>query len=277
MQTPPRRILVKVGGETLQALPDRQRLAQDLRAVVDSGCLLCIVHGAGPQITAMAAQLGIPTVFKAGRRVTDAAMLSAVALAMCGEVGPLLMASLLEAGVAGVTTPAASGGLVIGHKRPPKAVRGEAEPVDYGLVADVAAVDPTLVEALWAARRVPVLSSLVADYRGQLLNLNADSLVTALVPALRIDEVVLVTGVPGVYRDLTDPASHLPQLTASEIAGLIASGAVQGGMVAKLEEVAQLLASGARQVTLVGYRDEGAITAALAGSPGLRTVIRADA
>lgn len=275
MPTQPRRILVKVGGETLQAQPDRKRLAQDLRAVADSGHLLCVVHGAGPQITALASQLGVPSVFKAGRRVTDSAMLDAVALAMCGQVAPQLLAALLAAGVAAVATPAASGGLVVGRKRPPKAVRGEAEPVDYGWVADVAAVDPALVEALWQAGRVPVLSSLVADHQGQLLNLNADSLVTALVPPLRIDEVVLVTGVAGVFRDLSDAATHLPQLTAAEIAGLIESGAVQGGMIAKLEEVAQLLRSGVRQVTLVGYRDEGAIAAALAGRAGMRTVITA--
>jgi acetylglutamate kinase len=176
--------------------------------------------------------------------------------------------------VPAVSTPAASAGLVVGKKRPPKAVAGEAEPVDYGLVADVALVQPKLLEALWSAGFVPLLSSLVCDADGQLLNLNADSLVTALVQALRIDDVILVTGVPGVYRDLADPSTHLPELWDRDIAGLIASGAVQGGMVAKLEEVAAILKKGADRVALVGFQQEHAIAAALQDQPGLRTVVR---
>lgn len=271
-----RRVLIKVGGETLADAQDRRRLARDLRSVVDSGHQLCLVHGAGPQITKLAADLGVPSVFKGGRRVTDAAMLRAVAMAMVGQVGTDLLAALLAVGVRAVSTPAAAAGLVVGRRRGPKVVAGEPEPVDFGLVADVEAVDPQVVTGLWTLGLVPVLSSLVADENGQLLNLNADSLVTALVPALAISDVVLVTGVPGVFGDINDPSTHLPHLKASEIAPLIASGAVKGGMVAKLEEVAHLLRNGAQQVTLVGFRDEGAIHAALAGQPGLRTVIRAD-
>lgn len=269
-----RRVLVKVGGETCKDLVDRQRLARDLRQVVENGAQLCVVHGAGPQITELGKQLGLQSVFRGGRRVTDAPMLQAAAMAMAGQVGAELLAACLAQGVLAVSTPAASAGLVVGKKRPPKAVAGQAEPVDYGLVADVAAVHPELLEALWAAGLVPLLSSLVCDMEGQLLNLNADTLVTALVQALHIDDVILVTGVPGVYRDLADPATHLAELSADELPGLIESGAVQGGMVAKLEEVGAILQKGAQRVALVGYQQEQAVAGALSGSPAIRTVVR---
>lgn len=272
-----RRVLVKVGGETCKELADRQRLARDLAQVIASGAEVCVVHGAGPQITELGKRLGLQSVFRAGRRVTDEPMLQAAAMAMAGQVGADLLAACLQAQVPAVSTPAASAGLVVGKKRPPKVVAGEAEPVDYGLVADVAQVQPRLLEALWSAGLVPLLSSLVCDGDGQLLNLNADSLVTALVQALRIDDVILVTGVPGVYRDLADPSTHLPELVDSDIAGLIASGAVQGGMVAKLEEVAAILKKGADRVALVGFQQEHAIAAALQDQLGLRTVVRRSA
>ncbi len=255
-----RKVLVKVGGETLKALADRQRLACDLAAVRAQGIQVCVVHGAGPQITALAERLGLQSVFKGGRRVTDEPMLEAAAMAMAGDVGPKL--------------PAAAGSCVVGRKRPPRKVAGEAELIDYGLVADVAAIDPRLVETLWQGGFVPVLSSVVADANGQLLNLNADSLVTALTDGLHFDDVVLVTGVPGVFGDLSDPSTHLAELTDADIPGLIERGAVKGGMIAKLEEVTSILKKGASAVWIVGYTDEAALSGALAGSPGLRTVVR---
>jgi acetylglutamate kinase len=268
-----RKILVKVGGETLLAAADRARLAADLKQVLDAGAdrRLCVVHGAGPQITALGQRLGLQSTFRAGRRVTDEPMLDAVAMAMCGQVGPALLAACMAAGLPAVSTPAASGGLAVGKKRPPKAVPGEAELVDYGLVADLAAVDAKLLETLWSAGFVPLLSSLVSDPAGQLLNLNADSLVTGLTRQMAFSDVVLVTGVLGVFRDLGDPTTHLPELRAHEIDGLIASGAVQGGMIAKLQEVREILARGADTVWIVGFKEPGAIANALAGGSGLRT------
>lgn len=270
-----RRVLLKVGGETLQDPADRARLAQDLQEILaqDPDLRLCVVHGAGPQITALGTRLGLQSTFRAGRRVTDAAMLEAVAMAMCGQVGPALLASCLAAQIPAVALPAASAMLAVGKKRPPKVMKGEPEPVDFGLVADLQAVNPQVIEALWAAQLVPLLSSLVCDPQGQLLNLNADTLVTGLTGALQFTDVVLLTGVPGVFRDLQDRATHLPDLRSAEIPELIASGAVQGGMIAKLQEVQLILAQGAQTVWLLGYREPRAIASALQGQPGTRTRI----
>ncbi|MSP91549.1 MAG: acetylglutamate kinase [Myxococcales bacterium] len=268
----PRRILVKVGGETLRAGPDRVRLAGDLAIVVASGALVGVVHGAGPQITALAARLGIASVMQGGRRVTDPVMLEAVGMAMCGQVGPLLLAACLGAGLRAVPIPACAGALVTGRRRPPRRVAGLAEPVDFGQVADVDRVDFALLDALWAGGFLPLISSLVADANGNLLNLNADTLVTALCRAGRFDDVVLVTGVPGVFRNVDDATSHLPSLAAADLPALLASGAIFGGMVAKLEEVQAIVASGVDRVWIVGAADR-AICDALDGTPGTRTVV----
>lgn len=271
-----RRVLVKVGGETLLNPADRERLARDLHAVWRSGAQLCVVHGGGPQITELAQRLGLASLFRGGRRVTDAPMLSAVAMALLGQVGADLLSACLGAGVPAVCTPAASSGCIIGVKRPPRRVQGEAEPVDFGLVADVSTSNSALLEALWGGGFVPLLSSLVADAQGQLLNLNADALVTGLVEAAHFDDVVLVTGVSGVYGDLARPETHIASLEASELPGLLASGSIQGGMIAKLEEVGSILKRGAKAVWIVGYKDQDAIACALQGAAGTRTVVRAD-
>jgi acetylglutamate kinase len=270
-----RRILVKVGGESLQAEVSRRALAAELATVRALGHDLVVVHGAGPQITALAGRLGVPTVMKGGRRVTDAAMLEAVRLAMCGEVGPLLLAACVSKGLAAVPVPACAGSMVVGQKRPPCKVPGEPAPVDFGLVADVKTVETKLLAALIEAGFVPLVSSLVCDAQGQLLNLNADTLATALCRSLRFDDVVLVTSAPGVFRDLKDPSSHLPYLDASDIPALLAAGSVQGGMIAKLEEVAAIVAVGVERVWIVGHEQPEPIASVLRGEPGTRTVVAA--
>ena len=268
-----RRILVKYGGAALATAADRRRLMADLAQVVGTGAQLLVVHGGGPQATALARRLGHEPDFRSGRRVTDAAMLEIVAMSLIGQVGGELLAAALGAGLRAVATPAAAGRFVTAERRPPRQVAGEAEPVDFGLVADVAAVDPAFVEHLWAGGYTPLLSSPVVDEAGQLLNLNADSLVRGIVTAMPFDDVVYVADVPGVFGELGRPETHLASIRIHQIAALIADGVVQGGMIAKLDEIAVIVRGGASAAWIVGGADLTPVAAALGGGPGLRTRI----
>lgn len=270
-----RRVLVKLGGATLADPALRRSVAEDLARCAAMDLDLLVVHGGGPQTSALARRLGVEPVFRAGRRVTDAAMLEIAAWTLVGGVATELLAALLAAGVRAVSTPVASGGLLASHRRPPRVVHGESEPVDFGEVADPGTVDATLLEALWKAGMVPVLSSLCVDAAGHRLNLNADTAARALAAGLPVDDVISVADVPGVFRDLADPASHLPSLDAADVAARIADGTVVGGMVAKLEEMVVLLDAGVDACWIVGVHEPAPISGALAGTPGRRTRIGA--
>lgn len=270
-----RRVLIKIGGGSVATVADRQRTMSDLAAVVRQGAHALVVHGGGPQATALARALGYEPTFKGGRRVTDAAMLDIVQMAVIGQLGGELLAAALVEGLRAVATPAASGAFVRGVRRPPRRVPGADEPVDFGLVADVQAVDPHLVEHLWAGGYLPICSCPVADSQGQMLNLNADTLVRSLAAAMRFDDVVYVADVPGVFRDLSRPDSHIPHIRASEIPDLIADGTVQGGMIAKLDEIAAVVRAGAGAAWIVGSGEPHAVSSALAGEPGRRTRVTA--
>ncbi len=267
-----RRVLVKVGGATLEDSAQRQALAEDLAAIGDEVDLV-VVHGGGPQASALGQRLGIEPVFRAGRRVTDLATLEVVALALVGGVGSELLAALLAAGVRAVSTPVASGRLLRAQRRPKRVVAGEAEPIDFGEVADPGAVDGRLCEALWAGGFVPVLSSLCVDDGGARLNLNADSAARALALGLSVDDVIAVADVPGVFGELGRTETHRAALTPSEARAMIASGAVKGGMIAKLEELVALVEGGVDACWIVGAAEQRPITRALRGEPGLRTRI----
>ncbi len=269
-----RKVLIKVGGETIASRAGRERLCIDLAAVRASGADVAVVHGGGPQATEIGRRLGVEPQFRGGRRVTDESTLEVVEMVLVGLIGTDLLATALGCGLPAVAFTAGAGRLVQGVRRPPRQVGGEANLVDFGHVADIDRVDGALLEALWVGGFVPFISPLVVDAAGHVLNLNADTLASGLAQSLRFDDVVYMTGVPGVYGELGRPETHLAEVRRDEIAGLIARGAVRDGMIAKLEEIGTLLDAGVETVWIVGFDEEMAISSALAGLTGLRTAIR---
>jgi len=268
-------VLVKIGGELLLDEAGRRRLCVALREVVSSGRPLAVVHGGGPQISALSKRLGLVPEMVAGRRVTGEATMQVVAMALAGDVATALLAAALAEGLPAVSMSASSGGLVRAVRRPPRRVRVpvpdrpgsapglEERTVDYGLVADVQRVDPSLVRTLWSGGFVPLLSSVVCDSVGQRLNLNADALASSLARVLGVRDLVLLTATAGILARVDEPASTIARLTDADALAWLASGRISGGMIAKMEEALAALASGVPRVHVIPLADTGAIAACL--------------
>jgi acetylglutamate kinase len=217
-----------------------------------------IVHGGGPQATELQKKLGIETKQVAGRRVTDAATLDVMKMAVAGKLNVDLCATLAAAGVAAVGLHGASGLVVRAVKRPPKVYAGAGpDPVDLGLVGDVTGFNLGLLDALWAAGYAPVIACLGADAEGRVFNINADTVGNQLAAALHAERLFLVTSTPGVLRDVKDPASRLTKLTRAEAHAAIASGVVTGGMIAKLEEAIAVVDQGVGAIHILGKLGAG--------------------
>ena len=219
-------------------------LAQNIAALHADGFDVVVVHGGGPQVTALQATLGQTAHKVAGQRVTSADDIFAVTSCLAGSVNVQLCAALLAGGVPAFGCHGASGALVRAVKRPPLEVPGHGI-VDYGEVGDVVDVNAALVEALWAAGQVPVIATLgIEADTGRVLNVNGDVAAAAIALAVEATLVVMVTAVGGVFRDHRDPATRLPALTLAEARGLIADGVIRDGMVPKVEEALRLLERG---------------------------------
>lgn len=244
-------LIVKIGGEVV-ASGELARLAADLAALQRLGTRVAIVHGGGPQVTALASALGLPTRQVAGRRVTDAATLDVLVMAL-GQVNVAACAALLAAGLAPVGLHGASSLVVQATRQPPRVYPGEGDaPIDLGLVGDVVGFNLPLIYALWALGHVPVIACLGADPSGALYNINADQVANQLAAALRSPRLLLVTSTPGVLRDVADPASRIARLTVAEARAAIADGTVRGGMIAKLEEAIAVVSSGVGAIHILG-------------------------
>jgi acetylglutamate kinase len=266
-------VVLKLGGEIVQG-PEVDLVARDVRALVDGWNRVAIVHGGGPQATALQKRLGLETRMVAGRRFTDPATLEVMKYVVAGQLNVDLCARLLASGVMPVGLHGASGHVLQARRRPPTVMQGAGpEPVDLGLVGDVVGFNLPLLGDLFERRYVPVLACLGCDRDGQPLNINGDTVASQLAGALRADALVLVTSTPGVLRDVADPGSRIPRIARSEFEAMVRDGSVSGGMIPKLEESFAVLAGGARSVVIVGRLAEGDLVRAVLDPGSAGTVL----
>ncbi|HEY1099966.1 MAG TPA: acetylglutamate kinase [Myxococcota bacterium] len=266
--------LIKVGGDVVDDPAQLKGLADNLVALRLAGHRVVVVHGGGPQVTALQAALGQTAHKVAGQRVTSSDDLFAVTACLAGVVNVRLCAALTQAGVPAFGCHGAN--MILATKRPPLEVRGHGV-VDYGEVGDVVDVDTRALFALLDAGCVPVVATLgIERANGRVLNINGDTAAVAVAVALSAQVVLLVTAVGGVFKDRHDPATRLTSLTPSQARALIADGTIVDGMIPKVEEALGLLASGARLAAIVSSKDPGAFAAVVGGHDDWGTRFVAD-
>ena len=253
--------VVKIGGELAS---DRQKLARTVgravHAFLEAGVKVAVVHGGGPQATDLSKRLGIQTRQVGGRRVTDEATLEVMKMTLAGQVSVDVASAFKLAQVPAICTSGVSAGLVEAVKRPPMIVSGGGpEPVDFGLVGDVTAVNVALLEKLASAGVVPVMCSLGADGQGNVFNINADTVATRIAARLSAARLFLVSNVPGVLRNKDDPTTRIARLTPAEARAQIANGVIVGGMIPKVEESLAMLEEGIDAIHIVGLDPDSAI------------------
>jgi len=271
------RVVIKLGGDVL-AGDSLAAVAADIASVATAtgGARpgrLVLVHGGGPQATALSERLGLTPRIVGGRRVTDAATLDVMKMIVAGQLDVDLVVALRAAGARAVGLSGTSG-VVWARRRPPRVVAGGGpDPVDFGLVGDVVGFDLALLTTLGDAGYLPVVACLglaepepSTSWGGQALNINADVVASQLAAAVRARALVAVTQVGGVRRDKDDPTTRIPRMTVAEARAAIADGTVKGGMIPKLEEAFAPLAAGVEAVHIVA---PGEVAAALE-TPGAR-------
>jgi len=215
-----------------------------------------LVHGGGPQADALAARLGHEPRKVDGRRVTTDTDLAIATYLYGGELNLTILAELARLGVRGLRASGVDGGLLRAVRRPPVARAlpgGGHETVDFGHVGDLVGVDPTVLKVLLAADLVPVVAPLADDGAGGLLNVNADTVATAVAVALGAARLVLLTNVPGI---LDGAKAVIPGLDEPTAERLIADGTIGGGMIPKVHNALAAVRQGIGSVHIMDGRAE---------------------
>jgi acetylglutamate kinase len=268
--------VVKLGGDVLSDGGVRDQAATQLALLHSLGIRLVVVHGGGPQATALSRRLGQEPRMVAGRRVTDDAALEVAKMVYAGQLNTDLLAALRAHKVQAVGLSGVDADLLVAHRRPPVSVvddDGRSLQVDYGNVGDIERVDPRILVTLMDARFVPVVASLAGDDDGAVYNVNADTVAESIAVALRAQKLIFLTGAPGVLRDRNDSATLVTFADPDDLAGLMASGALAGGMRPKVEACIRAATSGVERTHIINGRAPDALLLEVFTGAGCGTMI----
>lgn len=246
-------VVVKYGGAAMAAANLKDAVMQDIALMKFCGMKPVVVHGGGPEVSAMSKKMGIEPKFIDGLRVTDAATMEIAQMVLVGKTNREIVTHLNAHGVKAVGVSGHDGGLIRATKRYHHIVK-TGESVDLGFVGDVAAIDSEVLESLTRAGFVPVIAPIGLGPGGQSFNINADTVAGEVAAALTAEKLVLLTDVEGVRADKENPNSLMSRITAQEIASLMQSGKLEGGMIPKIEACLRALESGVDRVHIIDGR-----------------------
>lgn len=268
--------IVKLGGDVLSDAHNLDTVAGQLALLSSLSIRLVVVHGGGPQATAVARRLGQEPQMVAGRRVTDDGALEVAKMVYRGLLNTDLVSALRRHGVQAAGLSGVDGDLLTAHRRLPIRVvddAGESRVVDYGHVGDIDKVDPRLLTTLMDARFVPVVSSLAGDNDGNVYNVNADTVAESLAIALKAQKLIFLTGAPGVLRDRNDPSTLVTFADPDDLAELMATGALAGGMKPKVEACIRAATGGVERTHIIDGRAPDSLLYEVFTGAGFGTMI----
>ncbi|MDL5156952.1 acetylglutamate kinase [Actinomycetospora termitidis] len=261
-------VVVKYGGNAMVDDELRRAFAEDMVFLRLAGIRPVVVHGGGPQISAMLERLGMEGEFRGGLRVTTPETMDVVRMVLVGQVGRELVGLVNAHGPLAVGMSGEDAQLFTAARR---TATVDGEQVDVGLVGDVVAVNPAAVLDLVAGGRIPVISTVAPDIDGVVHNVNADTAAGALAVALGARKLVVLTDVEGLYTDWPDRASLRTEIGADELAGLLPG--LASGMIPKMEACLRAVLGGVPRAHVIDGRVAHSVLLEVFTSKGVGTMV----
>lgn len=261
-------VVVKYGGNAMIDDELKRAFAQDMVFLRLAGIHPVVVHGGGPQITAMLDRLGLPGEFRGGLRVTTPETIDVVRMVLVGQVGRELVGLINKHGPYAVGLSGEDAHLFTAERRT-ALVDGAA--VDIGLVGEVVRVNPDAVLDIVAAGRIPVVAGVGPDVDGIVYNINADSAAAALAAALGAAKLVILTDVQGLYANYPDPESIISELAADQLEPMLPT--LERGMAPKMEACLRAVRGGVPQAHVIDGRVPHSVLLEVFTSEGVGTMV----
>ncbi|HEX3654745.1 MAG TPA: acetylglutamate kinase [Pirellulales bacterium] len=263
--------VIKLGGSVMEDADALRHLLLDILFMETVGMRPVVVHGGGAAINRAMAEAGLEPRFIQGRRYTDAATRDIVEQVLAYETNEFIATRIEELGGRSAPLNFRRINVLFGERMMLESPEGQ--PVDLGYVGHVTRVDRTTIDNFCYAGIVPVIPSMCLDEHGEKLNVNADTAATAVAQALGAEKLVFLSDVNGVRRNRQDANSLIESLSADEARELIASGAVESGMIPKVEACLETLDKGVRKIHIIDGRQRHSLLLEVYTSKGVGTEI----
>ena len=259
-------IVVKYGGNALAGATDDDALgafARDIALLHAVGIKPVVVHGGGPQISALMERLGKTPTFYNGLRVTDAETIEIVSMVLLGTVNPQIVSAVNFHGAPAVGVSGHDAKMFVVAPRDPA----------LGFVGDITRVDATIVKELLADSRVPIVATLGSHPSGQAYNINADTAAGALAEALGAEKLIYLTDIEGLRTNKNDAKSIVRQTTTSQLRAMLGSGSIDGGMIPKIESCIAAIDRGVHRGHILDGRIAHVLLLELFTDSGIGTMV----
>ena len=258
-------VVVKYGGSAMTSDTLRRSVMTDIVLLNLVGIRVVVVHGGGPEISAMLKMIGHESKFVDGLRYTDATTMDVVQAILCGKVNKDLVAQLNRLGCRAVGLCGLDGQLF------------QAERLDekYGLVGNIIAVNPHTVENALQTGYTPVVSTVAQGVDADTAyNINADTAAAKLAEALGAEKLILLTDVRGLLRDPKDESTLIHVVRTREVPALVEEGIISGGMIPKMQCCVDAIHGGVERVHILDGRIPHSILIELLSDEGVGTMMK---
>jgi len=268
-------VVIKYGGHAMVDCALKKAVLTDVVLMKYVGMRPVIVHGGGPEITAMLKKLGIESRFIGGLRVTDDETMEIVEMVLVGKINKEIVSMLNAFGGRAVGLSGKDAGLLQAARKMGRARRpdGTVEMVDIGHVGEITRVDPDIVSTLIDQGYIPVISPVAMGADRESYNINADYVAGELAVALKAEKLVILTDVEGILADRRDRDSLISVIHAPEVPDLVTRGIIEGGMIPKVECCTRALAGGVGTTHILDGRVPHSILLEVFTDRGIGTMV----
>lgn len=255
-------VVAKYGGNAMTDPQLKKSVMQDILLLQLVGVKVILVHGGGPEISAMLKKLSIESHFENGLRVTDDDTMEVVQMVLAGKVNKSLAADLSALGGRAVGLCGIDGGLIKVHQKNEK----------LGHVGEIDEINTKILDDLLDGGFIPVISSIGIDDDGNPYNINADTAAAKIAAALHAESMVIMSNINGVLRDKDDENSLISQMSLADAEELKKSGIIAGGMIPKVDCCTNAVKEGVKKVFIINGEIPHAILIELLTDEGLGTM-----
>jgi len=267
-------IVVKYGGNAMINEELKAKVIQDIVLMKHVGIKVVVVHGGGPEITAMMKLMGKVPEFVHGLRVTDQETMGIAEMVLLGKLNPEIVALINYYGGRAVGLSGKDGGMIKATKSlVSKVIDGQTQTFDIGFVGDVLKVDPGIITTVCDAGYIPVIAPIGVGEQNERYNINADYMAGDIAGALNADKLLMLTDVEGIFRDYTNKSTLISSVAVTEVKALIEQEIISGGMIPKVLACVNAIEKGVPKVNIIDGRTPHSILLELFTKQGIGTEI----